>query len=140
MESSASEDFKSWQERLQAALISATRTTNRIANEDLSFQRTIDPSVADQLDKSTSRLLGLSNQLLASATSLKPGAKKPRPLEDVDDVDIQWRGVVDVLDSLLEKADTSLDEYTGLAKRKTAPTPEAVSPPEETLPQAQNLF
>lgn len=39
-------------------------------------------------------------------------------LEEVDDVDNNWRGVVDVVDSLLERADMSLDEYTGLIKRK----------------------
>ena len=116
--------FKSWQKKLQSALVSTTKTVNRITSEDLSFQRTIDPAVDEQLDDSTARLLRLSNQLLASAT--KPGAQNPRPLEDADDIDIQWRGIVDVIDSLLEKADTSLDEYTGLVKRKTAPTPDVV--------------
>ena len=47
-------------------------------------------------------------------------------LDDSDDVEIQWKGIVDVIDSLLEKADTCLDEYTGLIKRKDAPTPDAV--------------
>ena len=117
--------FKPWQEKLQSSLVSTTKTVNRITSEDLSFQRTVHPSVDEQLDNSTARLLRLSNKLIASAS--KPGTQKPRPLDDVDDIDIQWRSVVDVLDSLLEKVDTTLDEYTGLVKRKTAPTVEAVS-------------
>src|SRR6187551_1814455 len=96
--------FKPWQEKLQSSLVSTTKTVNRITSEDLSFQRTVHPSVDEQLDNSTARLLRLSNKLIASAS--KPGAQKPRPLDDVDDIDIQWRGVVDVLDSLLEKVDT----------------------------------
>jgi exosome complex exonuclease RRP6 len=38
-------------------------------------------------------------------------------LPDTDAVDASWSSVVDVIDSLLEKADISLDEYTGAVKR-----------------------
>ncbi len=64
-------------------------------------------------------------------------------LNDVDDIELNWRGVVDVVDSLLEKADTALDEYTGLVKRTGVPAPVAVSiasppasPPRANPPQA----
>jgi exosome complex exonuclease RRP6 len=57
--------------------------------------------------------------LLNSAASISE--TRSSPLQDIDDVDNNWRGVVDVVDSLLEKADASLDEYTGVIKRKSSP-------------------
>jgi exosome complex exonuclease RRP6 len=45
-------------------------------------------------------------------------------LEDAEDIDTNWRAVVDVVDTVLEKADTALDEYTGLIKRKEPPSAE----------------
>lgn len=120
------QDFKSLQESVQKALLATVKTTNRIGDEDLSFQRTVDPAIGDQLDDKTRRLLDLSTGLLKSAAAAC-GLKAPR-LEDAEDVDLQWRGVVDVVDSLLEKTATSIDEYTGAIKRKDpAAAPEQVS-------------
>ncbi|KAK3385006.1 ribonuclease H-like domain-containing protein [Podospora didyma] len=116
----ASQGFGALRESVQSALVTVTRTVNGLANEDLQFQRTVNPSVANQLDDRTERLLQLASGLLKSAG--KATSQKVSPLEDIDDIDIQWRGVIDVIDSLLEKADTCLDEYTGLVKRKDAST------------------
>jgi exosome complex exonuclease RRP6 len=121
----ASQDFKSLQDKVQSALVAATKSATGVAREDLSFLRTVDPSVASKLDKNSSRLLRLAEDLLKSAGKFH-GQQAPS-LEDADDVDINWRGIVDVVDTLLEKADTCLDEYTGLVKRKDAPTTESVS-------------
>jgi exosome complex exonuclease RRP6 len=118
------QDFKSMQEQIQAALVKATRSSNSIAAEDLDFQRRSNPAAGDALDEASERLLALSTSLLKSATK---GTNHAAPkLEDADDVDVHWSRVVDVIDTLLEKADTCLDEYTGLVKRKVAPTEEAV--------------
>lgn len=114
------QDFKTLQEGVQKALVSTVKTVNRIAAEDLAFQRTVNPDVAEQLDDKSARLLELSTRLLQSAAKVVK-LKAPR-LEDAEDVDMNWRGVVDVLDTVLEKADTALDEYTGLVKRKEPPT------------------
>lgn len=120
----ASDDFKSLQEAVQKSLVATTRTVNGLANEDLEFQRTANPSVGSQLEEKSERLLRLASQLLKSAGNL---TNQPvSTLDDADDVDIQWKGIVDVIDTLLEKADTCLDEYTGLIKRKDAPTPDSV--------------
>lgn len=119
-----SSDFKSVQDKIQNALVATTKTTNRIAGQDLSFLRTLDSSVADRLDERTGRLLRLSKGLLEAAS--KTTGQAAPDLEDVDDIDIAWRGTVDVIDSLLEKADTCLDEYTGLIKRKAAPSVDSV--------------
>ena len=116
-----SQDFKTLQDELQKSLVSTVKTVNRITAEDLSFQRTVNPDVAEQLDDKSTRFLDLSSRLLKSAAEAC-GIKAPSTLEDVEDIDVNWRGVVDVVDTALEKADTALDEYTGLIKRKEPPT------------------
>lgn len=113
-----SQDFKSLQEKIQASLVSTTKAVQRIASEDLGFQRTVNPSTGDRLEEQSTRLLSLSSDLLKSA-AVATGQKNVGELEDAEDVDIQWRGIVDVIDGLLEKADICLDEYTGLVKRKS---------------------
>lgn len=118
------QDFKSLQESVQKSLISTIKTVNRIAAEDLSFQRTVNPGVGQLLEDRTSRILELSTQLLLTAGKAC-GVKAPK-LEDVEDIEMNWRGVVDVVDSSLEKADTALDEYTGLVKRKEPSLPDPV--------------
>jgi exosome complex exonuclease RRP6 len=121
-----SQDFKSFQESIQNALVTTTRLANQIAAEDLSFQRTSNPAVAEELDDVSSRLLTLTSSLLQSAAK---GTDVAGPsLEDADDVDVHWSRIVDILDNLLEKADTCLDEYTGAIKRKSAPTDQAPAP------------
>jgi exosome complex exonuclease RRP6 len=110
------QDFKSLQDQIQPALLATTRVSSQLSSQDLGFQRSLNPEVGTSLDEQTARLLELSRGLLKSAASI---AELHVPvLEDVEDVDNHWRGVVDVVDSLLEKTDTCLDEYTGLIKRK----------------------
>ena len=38
-------------------------------------------------------------------------------LRDVEALDTEWRGVVDVVDGLLERADVCLDEFSGAVRR-----------------------
>jgi exosome complex exonuclease RRP6 len=111
-----SQDFKSLQEQIQAALITTTRTTGQISSEDLGFQRSFNPEVGTALDEQSERLLALASALLKSAVSISE--LRAPVLQDADDVENNWRGVVDVIDTLLEKSDTCLDEYTGVIKRK----------------------
>ncbi|KAI2607855.1 ribonuclease H-like domain-containing protein [Hypoxylon sp. NC1633] len=118
--------FKSMQERIQAALVITTKLTNHIVAEDVDFHRTSDPDVEEQLDDATSRLLELATSLLSSST--KETDLKAPSLEDSNDVDVHWSHIVDVVDTLLEKSDTCLDEYTGVIKRKTAPTDQSGTP------------
>ncbi|OLN81173.1 Exosome complex exonuclease rrp6 [Colletotrichum chlorophyti] len=117
------QDFKSLEDRIKPSLIATVKSVSRIAAEDLPFQRAVNPNVGEDLDSKTTRLLELSTTLLKSAADYC-GLKAPE-LEDADDVDMRWRSIVDVIDSVLEKADTSIDEYTGALKRKDAPTAEA---------------
>lgn len=120
----SSQELKPLRDTVHSALVTVTRSVNALANEDLQFQRTVHPSVATRLDQNTEHILRLARGVLKSASNFT--SQREPQLEDVDDVEIQWKGVVDVIDSLLEKADTCLDEYTGLVKRKDAPTAEIV--------------
>lgn len=115
-------DFKSLQEQLQAALVAITRTTGQISAEDLGFHRSFNPEVGTALDEQSERVLALASALLKSAVSISD--LNAPTLEDADDVENNWRNVVDVVDSLLEKSDTCLDEYTGVIKRKDTTTVE----------------
>lgn len=119
------QDFKSLQEGIQKSLVSTVKSVNRIAAEDLGFQRTVNPDVAEQLDDKSARVLELSTRLLQSAAKAC-GIKAPK-LEDAEDIDMSWQSIVDVVDSVLEKADTAMDEYTGLIKRKEPPSADSVS-------------
>jgi exosome complex exonuclease RRP6 len=109
------DSFKTLQDDISLALKSTTRSSTRISGADVAFQRSLDPAVGNALDSQNARLLQLAQRLLenAAASSDAVGPKLP----DVDAIDGNWRAVVDVIDSLLEKADTSLDEYTGVVKR-----------------------
>lgn len=122
----SSQDFNSLQEEIQKSLISTIKSANRIASHDLSFQRTVNPDVAEELDDKTSRILDLSTRLLNSAA--RACGLKPPKLEDPEDVDMNWRKVVDVVDSVLEKADRAIDEYTGLVKQRENGDSDSVSP------------
>ncbi|KAK5661745.1 hypothetical protein OQA88_9846 [Cercophora sp. LCS_1] len=118
-----SQEFESLKDSITSALVSTIRSVNALANEDIQFQRTIHPSVANSLDDTNDRLLTLANGLIKSAGTFT-GVNVPI-LEDAEDVEIRWKNIVDVIDGLLEKADTCLDDYTGLIKRKDAPSFEA---------------
>lgn len=121
------DSFKTLQDDISKALVSTTRSASRINGADITFQRSLNPEVGTQLDAQNARLLHLAQRLLenAAASSDAVGPKLP----DVEAIDANWRGVVDVIDSLLEKADTSLDEYTGVVKRLSPATGEQVCLP-----------
>lgn len=107
--------FESMKAGISPALVHITRTAGRIAAEDLAFQRSINPAVTPKLDKQNRRLLHIVNGLGKNATI---GTELTAPqLSDADSVEERWQGLVDVLDSLLEKADACLDEYTGIIKK-----------------------
>ncbi|WYZ34140.1 hypothetical protein EsH8_I_000416 [Colletotrichum jinshuiense] len=122
-------DFKSLQDKVQSALLTTVRSVNRVSAEDLPFQRAVNPNVGEDLDAKTTRILELSTTLLKSAADVC-GLGAPE-LEDADDIDMRWRSIVDIVDSILEKADTSIDEYTGALKRKDAPSADTAPQPKK---------
>jgi exosome complex exonuclease RRP6 len=116
--------FKSLQERVSASLVDTTRTAGHIAAEDLSFHRSLSASIALKLDRQNGRLLDIAGKLTKAAV-LNSEVNAPQ-LNSVDAVEENWQGVVDVIDSLLEKADACLDEYTGVVKRLSPAPPEQI--------------
>lgn len=121
----ASAEFSSFDANIKAALMQTTRTVNHISAEDIDFHRNSNPEFAESLDEERARLLSLTSSLLrvaAAGTDIKAPV-----LDDADAVEDNWRGVVDVIDNLLEKADACLDEFTGIIK-KLSPSQEDAAP------------
>src|ERR1700712_4204164 len=107
-------DFKAFQDLVQASLINVTRSATQVSNQDLSFHRSSSEKLSRSLDRQNSHLLRLTNKLLKAAT--QDTQLKPPSLQDQDGIEDNWRGIVDVVDGLLEKADSSLDEFSGVIK------------------------
>lgn len=113
------DEFSTVQQHVQAALVATTRSASALANEDLPFHRSLSTSLSAQLDRQNARLLALASTLLGAATPASESVRAAPSLKDLDSVDGNWRAVVDVVDSLLERADTALDEFTGAVRRLT---------------------
>ena len=110
-------DFSNLQSTISSALVSTTRSVSSLTSEDLPFHRSLDASLASKLDRQNARLLGLATGLLGSATATTETVRPPPSLKDIEGIENNWRAVVDVVDSLLERADTALDEFTGAVRR-----------------------
>jgi exosome complex exonuclease RRP6 len=110
-------DFSTLQSSISSALVATTRSASALANEDLPFHRSLDSSVATKLDRQNARLLDLATSLLGAATATSETVRPPPSLKDIEGIENNWRAVVDVVDSLLERADTALDEFTGAVRR-----------------------
>ncbi|KAH0564863.1 hypothetical protein GP486_001743 [Trichoglossum hirsutum] len=113
----ALQDFRSSEEKISSALIGTTRIVGQLSSQDLSFHRSLDPAVSASLDKQNTRLLNLAESLLKSAAS-GSGVEAP-DVGEVGELDDNWHGIVELVDSLLERADTCLDEYTGAIKKSS---------------------
>ncbi|KAF2716880.1 hypothetical protein K431DRAFT_335186 [Polychaeton citri CBS 116435] len=133
------DDFNTLQQSIQSSLVATTRSASALASEDLSFHRSLDPSIGSKLDRQNARLITLAQGLLASATAGSESIRKQPRLSDIESVEDNWKAVVDVVDSLLERADTALDEFTGAVKRLT-PTREGLhqTPNAKPLPRTSS--
>ncbi|KAJ6083376.1 hypothetical protein N7467_007511 [Penicillium canescens] len=120
-----SAEFQPFQDKLSSALVQVTRTVGQLSSEDLNFHRTSSADVSETLDEQSERIIALTTAVLKAATTDTDIAAPT--LNDEDSVDDNWRGVVDVIDSLLEKADACLDEFTGVIK-KLSPSEEEQAP------------
>lgn len=135
------EDLTGYLAYLQSKLQPPTRTAAQLPGpSDLSFHRSLDKSLAKELESAKETVLSTVNQLVESinggAGSARKSAKglgKSRAgngsgqdgkifLEDLVDADAFSRSLGDVVDSLLENADTCLDEYQGRVKPRAAPS------------------
>ena len=115
---SFAQDFAATQQAIQSSLVTTIRSTTAISAEDVGFHRSSDPQIGKLIDEQTVRILALAQKLLHNASSAANAARLG--FKDVEDIDANWRGVVDSVDSLLERADTCLDEFSGLRKQQDA--------------------
>jgi len=90
--------YPEWQANLLKLLVSTTRAASAVGSHDISFERSIDSNFDSSLTQVTDRLLSLTNRLL------KFSGSQQDEFEDEDDLDDRWGDVVDVVDSLLERA------------------------------------
>ena len=94
--------FLTFQNEASAALVDVTKTAVGLAAEDLPFYRSFDSVFASSLDRCNTTMLGLINSLLRNATA---GTDlDTSSLGDVEDIETNWKDVVEVVDFLLEKA------------------------------------
>lgn len=112
---SAGTNFKELQDGTTASLISITRAVHQLEAEDIGFHRSLDPAIGREIDKQNARLLRTAQRLAHATVGSEP--KERVTLKDTEHIDENWSGVVDVIDSLLERASTTLDEYRGIIKR-----------------------
>lgn len=147
-----SADFKAFQDLISSSLVNVTRSAGQVSNQDLGFHRSASENLSRSLDRQNAHLLRLTNKLLKAAT--RETTLKPPTLHDQDSIDDNWRHIVDAVDNLLEKADTSLDEFSGVLKRHdsanqsvASPSPKPVKPlrpfgtwSRDSLQKPQELF
>lgn len=133
----ATTDFKTHQERIASSLVNVVRTASQISSQDLSFHRAANEDFSQLLDTQNSHLLKLTNKILKA--SVKDTTKKAPALQDLDGVDENWAKVTEVIDDLLEKADTSLDEFTGVLKRINPNDSDATQPPTKKIRQGTGI-
>ncbi len=132
-------DFQAYHDRVTKSLVDVVRTGGQISNTDLSFHRS-NEKISRSLDQQNARLLRLTNKLLRAAS--QDSSVRPPVIRDQDGIDDNWLAVVDVVDYNLEKADASLDEFSGAIKTMSpahqdgAQTPTRQTPlPTRTHPQ-----
>ncbi|KAI8369915.1 ribonuclease H-like domain-containing protein [Choanephora cucurbitarum] len=108
-------DFKSFQTSLFKSLVSATAAANSISVEEIGFYRSLDRQFAKDLDLAGSSTLSLGNSLLQHGAA--DCGIFVKSFDDIDDVSERYGSVIDVCDSLLEKADLCLDQMSGKGKQ-----------------------
>ncbi|KAJ5174683.1 uncharacterized protein N7482_000560 [Penicillium canariense] len=132
-----STELAPFQDKLSSALVQVTRTVGQLSSEDLNFHRTSSADFAESLDQQSERILALTSAVLKAATV---GTDVDAPALDTEEsLEDNWRGVVDVIDSLLEKADACLDEFTGVIK-KLSPSQEEQAPVVKKAPYFPTIY
>ncbi|KAK0437138.1 ribonuclease H-like domain-containing protein [Desarmillaria tabescens] len=117
-------NFEELNTNIPRAALKATRNA-ALLPPDLAFHKSMDPSFAKDIDVFSSKVLFLTNRLLELAATIDtPGKGKGKVRSEDDILDSFETLIVDRMDQLLERVDTSLDEYQG----KTKPPAIAINP------------
>lgn len=109
--------FDEFIEETTGKLVAATRAANFVSTSDYGLQTASSKEYNAGLKKVSSKLLNVANRLLAYAASGHPSgsAKRQKKIrfEDADQAADRFGPVVDVIDDLLERADTAIDVALG---------------------------
>lgn len=100
-------DFEDYNIKLQTSILNPTKYAFALP-ADIRFHKSIDRDFAEGIEACSTKVLSITNKLLALATSssTNPGGKgKARLLASQDDVVDNFDSVVvDIMDQLLERA------------------------------------
>ncbi|KAI9022520.1 ribonuclease H-like domain-containing protein [Hyaloraphidium curvatum] len=114
------DDAPSFDEYIDATcskLVAATKAAAFVRPDEFAVQAASSREFASGMKAVGNRVLRLANKLLAYAgTASSDGSRRrktPREYQDADDVLDRFGPVVDVLDDLLERADTAIDVHLG---------------------------
>jgi exosome complex exonuclease RRP6 len=118
-----------------ASVVNVTRAAGTLSRNDLKFLQSSNEQFSHNLDRQSTQLLRLTNKLFKAATQ-DTTIKTPH-LKTQDDIEDNWRSIVDVIDDLIEKADASLDEYTGAIKRLSPSASDNNQVPPRSSPYAR---
>ncbi|ANB15721.1 exosome nuclease subunit RRP6 [Sugiyamaella lignohabitans] len=90
--------------KVLSALISTIRNASKVASQDIAFYKSLDKTLEQSSEEVSNRLLGLVNRLVASVS---PG--EVETLTVAQDINTHWKDLSNVIDTLFEKTDISLD-------------------------------
>ena len=124
--------FTAYSDALQAAALTTTRLAATSLPADLSFHRSIDPTLARDVDAFSDRVLALANKLVHMASG-----KTSRMREEEDVVDEFVRNIVDPMEGVLENTDGALDVFLGKRKNPAIHVPAVPIDPHKNKPKAR---
>lgn len=101
------------EDAITSAVTELVKAANILGSSDLAFHRSLDSEVSSSLDSCLQRLLGITTSLLDYATD-----DNIPILTDLEDVNSRWGDVIDVVDTLLERTDASLEELNTKNKKE----------------------
>ncbi|CAG8443871.1 9019_t:CDS:2 [Acaulospora colombiana] len=93
---------------------------------EIKFYRTVDPVLTGTLDILSKRIRTKLNQLIANVDL--PGCEQLGRVTDAKEVDIWYKDIITLNDSLLDGANISLDEFTGRNRKFAASSATQLAP------------
>jgi len=124
--------FTTYSDALQAAALTTTRLAATSLPADLSFHRSIDPTLARDVDVFSDRVLALANKLVQVASG-----KTSRMRDEEDVVDEFVRNIVDPMEGMLEGTDSALDVFLGKRKDPAIHVPAVPVDPRQNKPKVR---
>ena len=116
------------------AELNMTLVVQRVSPRDLDFTRQVRPDLSASLDEQHNRITCLAQHVLEQST-MNPAVATPQ-LAHPESVEENWRDTEDVIDRVIEKAHTIVDEVTGAVKKVAEPVKVAEL---ESAPRAVRL-